>query len=286
MKKTISLNNAHRYLCCHKPAWLKYLGALLLCFITLAALTLPANIDNAKAQEEAKAADYSVTANVASPVSAAKSKVDINTLETLADPVNHPVLVTVTLRDANNQLIEKRKVDITSSRGVVDVIEAVDKVARFQAQAADSEEMRKGTTDSSGQASFRITSFVPGKADLKVIADNVVNLKNFEVQFLPLPFPAYFSLSLDVPFSSRDIALYEPATSNDKLSPLQEKARGNYNPGANVKLPLWALVLIILVVVVCPVLLFTNFITLRHIRRMEIAQSNAMVSQLKGLKKQ
>lgn len=227
----------------------------------------------ARAIEKAQAEDVSVTAQVPSPVSAENSSVKLNTQETLADPVNHPILLTVYLLDSNQKPLAGREVAIISNRGSIDIIEAASKISQYQIHAAEVSAMQKDKTNKEGKVSFRVTSFVPGKTTLQVMADNVVPLETQTIQFKPLPFPANLTISVAVPFSQKEWTIFSPRLQEENLSTLQKEAKTLANSGTKIKLNFWAFVLLLLIVIGMPIFLVLNFINLRKIRLMENEQS-------------
>jgi hypothetical protein len=154
---------------------------IFLVLILLAFIVLPLK---ALAQSTA---DVNVSATVDSKVSKVQSTIDTSTKETLADPASHSILLTITLKDADGNPMPNIPVVVTSSRGQVDIIEAVSKLAPGHAQAAEISDMQKDKTDENGQVQFRVTSFVPGEAIFTVLADTLVTLAPIKVTFEPLP---------------------------------------------------------------------------------------------------
>ena len=246
-----------------------FLSAYLLIILSSYLLT-PVTV---RGQEKAQAIDIGMTAQVPSPVSAANSTVALNATETLADPVNHPILLTVYLLDSNKQPLADKEVVITSNRGNVDVIETTSKLSQYQVHAADVADLQKDKTDSGGKVSFRITSFIPGKAIFQVLADNIVKLKDQTVQFNALPFPADLTITIDLLWTQKEWTIVSPHLQEDKLSPAQKEAKTIAKPGAKIKINFWIFALSIFIVIGMPIFIILSFINLRKIRSMEKEQS-------------
>ena len=245
-----------------------------LCFLTLILLFSYFIVPLfAHAQEKAQAEEMQVTATVDSPVSAEKSKVTLNTAETLADPVNHPILLTVTLKDNDQKFLPDREVFVTSNRGEVDVIEATSKLSQYQVHAAEISDMQKDKTNEEGQVTFRITSFIPGKVILQVLADNVVKLETQTIQFKTLPFPTELTITLALPGTQKEWTIFSPQLQEKNLSPAQKEAKIIANPGTKIKLNFWVIVLFLLIFVASPIFIILNFINVRRLRRMEKEQT-------------
>ena len=246
---------------------------------------------SALAQEGAQAADVNVSAQIESPVSAEKSKVTLNTQETLADPVNHPILLTVILKDKDQKPLPDREVFVTSNRGDVDVIEATSKLSQYQVQAAEISDMQKDKTNEEGQVSFRITSFIPGKAILQVLADNVVKLATQTIQFTTLPFPTNLTISVTVPFSQKELTIFSPRLQEENLSPSQKEAKTLANPGTKIKLNFWAVFLALALIIFSPFFILLNFVNVRKLRKTEkleidLLKRIAGASDLTGLRQE
>ncbi|MFC1651778.1 hypothetical protein ACFL24_01315, partial [Patescibacteria group bacterium] len=85
--------------------------------------------------------------------------------ETLADPVNHPVLLTVYLFNKDKEPAANKEVRISSTRGKADAIEAVTKLSSKN-KVSDTAEFHRDKTDENGMVVFRVASFMPGEATL------------------------------------------------------------------------------------------------------------------------
>ncbi len=232
-------------------------------------LALPAS---AQAQRETLAAEVNVTAQVDSPVSPTFSRLELNTQETLADPVNHPLLLTVTLLDDNQKPLAKKDVSVSSNRGRVDIIEPVSKISAYQVHAAEND-IQKDQTNSSGAAQFRITSFVPGQATLKIMADNVVELPAQTIKFSPLPFPTNLVLSASWPLSNKEFTIYSPRLQEENLSTAQTEAKKIINPETKIKINFWVLAVFLLIIIGVPIFAVLNFVNIRKMRWMQNEQS-------------
>jgi len=246
---------------------------------------------SARAQEGAQAADVNVSATIESPVSKDESYSNFNTTETLADPVNHPILLTVYLLDSNRKPVAGREVTVTSNRGNVDIIEATSKISQFQIKAAEISTIQKDKTDNEGKVSFRITSFISGKAILQIIADNIVKLKEQTIQFAPLPFPANLTISVAMPFSQKEWTIFSPRLQEENLSSLQKEAKTLVNPGTKIKLNFWAVFLALALIILSPFFILLNFINVRKLRKTEKLEIDLLkrivgASDLTGLRQE
>jgi len=241
------------------------------------------------------AADVNVSAVVDSKVSKTQSDVGTNATQTLADPASHSILLTITLKDAAGNPMPNIPVVVTSSRGQVDIIEAVSKISfdkspnhkvgftsligEFifsRAHAAEVSDLQKDITDKNGQVQFRVTSFIAGDAIFYVLADTLINLDPIKVTFEPLPFPTNVTISMSNPFTGKEIVLYEPKESKGQigqgLSGTQMAAKELVNTGTKVQISFWALAIPILLLILCPFFIILSFINLRKMRWMEQEQ--------------
>lgn len=218
----------------------------------------------AKAADELSQVDY--TANVISMVSAEKSQVTLNTQETFADPVNHPILLTVTLFNKDQKPLADKDVAVSSDRGKVDIIEPISKISSYQVHAA-TREIVEDQTDSSGTVQFRITSFIPGLAYLKITADGIVELPSETIKFTPLPFPAELVVSTSLLGTNKELTLYSSRIQEENLSATQLEAKRLANPGAKIKINFWAFALFLLLLIGMPIFLVLGFINLRKMRK-------------------
>lgn len=218
--------------------------------------------------------DVIVSATVDSKVSKLQSSINTNTTETLADPSSHSVLLTITLKDVNGKPMPNILVIVTSGRGQVDIIEAVSKLAPGTVHAAEINDMQKDKTDENGQVQFRVTSFVPGEAIFTVLADTLVTLDPIKVTFEPLPFPTDLTVSIDNPFTNKEIVLYSPKQQLDRgLSGAQIVAKKLVNTGTKIQISFWYVIIPILLIFLCPLFIILNFFNLRKMRKMEQEQT-------------
>lgn len=224
------------------------------------------------AVDTVQAAEVNMAAQVSSPISLENSSVKFNTQKTLADPVNHPLLLTVILLDKDRKPLAGRDVAVTSDRGLVDVIEAISKLPLYQVQAVEISSIQKEKTDIEGKSQFRITSFVPGTAPLNITADTV-QLPGQTVVFDPLPFPAEFILSTSFPWTNKEFVIYSTRIQEKNLSVAQVEAKRIANPETKIKLIFWVFALFLLIILGIPVFVLLNFLNLRKIRGMEHEQS-------------
>lgn len=221
---------------------------------------------SARAIDKAQAAEMNMAARVSSLVSKENSSIQLNAQETLADPVNHPILLTVILQDKDQKALSDKEVVVTSNRGKVDIIEPISKISAYQVHAAEAD-IQKDKTDQKGEVQFRITSFIPGLTSLKIMADNIVELPSQTIKFDPLPFPAELVLSVSLPWTSREFTIYSPRIQEESLSAAQIEAKRSANPETKIKINFWVFALFLLIVIGMPIFSVLNFINLRKIRR-------------------
>lgn len=207
----------------------------------------------------------SVAATIDSKVSVALSTVTVSSYETLADPASHSILVTVKLVDNLNAPLPGLNVVLSSTRGSVDIIEDVTKIG--SGQGAD--EMRKAVTDANGLASFRISSFFPGKTTIHIVADQIVSFAPFDLQFDPLPFPTNITVSVPIPGTGKQITLYSPKQQEVSLSNIQQQSKALVNTGTKIEISFWYFLLALLLIILLPISFVYNFLGLRKIRQME-----------------
>ena len=226
--------------------------------------------EKSKATEKAQAENYqvTVTASVPSPVSVKNSTVTLNAKETLAEPATHAILLTVVLLDNGDRSLANRDVVVTSNRGEVDVIEATSKLSQFRAQAAGVSDLQKAETDDNGRASFRVTSFIPGEAELTVIADNTYKLEKQKIAFAPQPFSSNLMIVIDLPFSNREISLISPS-GDENLSQMQTEAKKLSSNTRKVMIPFWLFFATIFFFLLLFLLAFSNYLNLRRLRSLQ-----------------
>lgn len=225
--------------------------------------------NRARAVDQTQAAEVNMAAQVTSPVSKANSSVQLNAQETLADPVNHPLLLTVILLDKDQKPLPDKDVAVTSNRGNVDIIEATSKLSQYQVHAAEVSAMQKDQTNKEGQVSFRITSFIPGQAFLKIMADTIIELPSQTIKFDPLPFPSNLTISVAVPFSQKEWTIFSPRLQKEKLSSLQKEAETLANTGTKIKFNFWAIFFIFALLILSPLFVILNFANLKKLREVE-----------------
>ncbi len=210
---------------------------------------------------QSRAESVTLAMTVPSQVSLNYSYSTLEPKETLADPINHPSLLTVYLRDQNKNPLVDKNVEVSSSRGNIDVIEATSKLSSSEAGSLDISDYQKDRTDVNGQASFRIASSIPGEATLNITADNIVKLPSQNIKFLPLPFPADLTLSVDLPFTEKELII---------ISPPVKKSQESISPeGVKMQIPFWWLILPNFIIIICLIFIILNFLNLRKIRKFE-----------------
>lgn len=216
------------------------------------------------------AVSYEVTGQVPSQVSKENSEVNTSSTKTLADPVNHPVLITVSLADKNGNPLAHKLVQVTSSRGSADIIEATSKISDIRARAADdvADDMQKDYTDDNGRASFRVTSFMPGKADILVLADSIVKLSQNQIEFEALPFPMFLSIVFKLP-QGKELVLMSSDYQNDYLSSYQREVVSQINPKTKIIFPFWLFVMFLVILLLILLLIGGNIVNVYRLRKVE-----------------
>ena len=111
-------------------------------------------------------ASVTFTSTVTSSVSASRSSVLATPASVVADGSSYSVIY-VTVRDVSDSLLSGKTVTLSSSRGSADTISIVD-----------------GTTNSSGQATFRVKSSTTGTSTLTAVADGVTITQTTTVSFM------------------------------------------------------------------------------------------------------
>lgn len=187
-----------------------------------------------------------------SKVSKLNCTVTTNGNETLADPSTHWILLTVILRDSSNNPLPNLDVQVTSNRGLVDIIEG--EISHTQTEK----------TDVNGQAQFKLASYTPGEAVFSILADSLVQLDPVDVKFDPLPFPAYITVLITNPFTHRNITLFAP-----KVPQEYSANRQLVNTGTKITIPFWIFILFALIILLSPIFIVLNYLNLRKIRKME-----------------
>jgi len=194
-----------------------------------------------------------VGATVPSKVSITNSHCEMSANETLADPVHHSVLLICYIFDNTHAPLANINVVVTSNRGAVDIIESV-----------------SGTNETGvdGIASFRINSWVPGDTTIQILVDQLVNMPDQKIKFLPLPFPSMVTVSVSIPWTRHKINIISPQPT-PPLTPRQEEAKRIANVGTELTIPFWILGIIIGLFIFFLILVITNFLNLRKVKRME-----------------
>ena len=111
-------------------------------------------------------ASVTFTSTVTSSVSASRSSVLATPASVVADGSSYSVIY-VTVRDVSDSFLSGKTVTLSSSRGSADTISIVD-----------------GTTNSSGQATFRVKSSTTGTSTLTAVADGVTITQTTTVSFM------------------------------------------------------------------------------------------------------
>ena len=222
-----------------------------------------------QAQEGKVLADVAVSGNVLTNVSVSHSTLNISPTQTLADPANHLIVVTMTLRDNLDNLLPNLNVAISSNRGAIDLMRVL---SGPDAGVTGSGNIA-GRSDAAGVVSFSIGSYVPGEATLTIIADSVANFGTHKITFLPLPFPAQVTVSIPIPFTHKKITVIAP---KEEITPQMQEAKKLANIGTEISIPFWSVSLLVIFIILGPILLIFTLIYLRRIRRFEAAENNML----------
>lgn len=191
----------------------------------------------------------SVSANVTSQVSKQLSSISSSSVSTLADPAGHSILISATLVDENKQPLANKLVQFSSSRGSLDIIEATSKLVNLRPGSAaeqSSSEMQKDYTDDNGLVTFRLTSFVTGQTEIKIIADNIVELNSVKASFDPLPLSMGITVVTKISALNQELTLLSSDYNKDALTDLQKQALSNATPGVKIYIPIWIFILLCL----------------------------------------
>jgi len=213
---------------------------------------------------EVKAENVNVSAIVPSDVSKSKSQIVLNAKETLVDPENHSILLSIYLYDNSSNPLSDLWVEISSNRGGVDIIEEV-LCTEFEENSGSA----KCKTDANGQASFKISSYTPGEVTLSITADTIVEFDAVKIKFLPLPFPTNLTLVLHIPWLDKELTLLAPPAEAEEMSKAQIEAQKLANTGTKINIPFWPAVTVLGFIVLSPIFLFWNFWNLSRLRKLE-----------------
>ncbi|GEM_PF-1142552 len=217
--------------------------------------------------------DVRVSARVPSTVSPEHSTIQLSKTQAVADPTkDQPVFLTVYLRDAKQKPLPKVEVTLTSSRGDLDVIEAVSKLSlqNHYALRVNVSKMKSDLTDSDGKVSFRVSSFTPGEVVLLIKADSGVTLPAQTIRFLPTSLWDELTITFPLLGTDKEIALLNPEAELTKdLSPLQLEARRKVHVDAKVRVPGWLLVLTLFAIINIVGFLMFVLAMLGKIKRLE-----------------
>jgi hypothetical protein len=209
--------------------------------------------------------NVAISTTIDSKVSKTHSIITLSANETLADPSSHSILITIKLRDASDNPLPGIDVVLTSSRGSVDAIEAVSKIGTGQPY----DQMRRDKTDANGMTSFRISSFIPGKTTITIVADELITFDPIDLQFDPLPFPSNVTVEVSIPGTGRRITLYSPKPEEGNLTNLQLESKKLVNTGTKITISFWVFILFWILILVSPVFIILNYISNRKIKQME-----------------
>lgn len=258
-------------------------------FILIAACLLPLSLTNVYAEDA-----FQVQARVPSPVSADVSTVKTNTNTALADPASHSILITIVLKDGQNNILPHKEVKVTSSRGDIDIIESTSKLLKSRVQAADISdvpEMQRDETDDNGSVSFRVTSFISGSSKINIIADSVVSLSPVDLTFRPLPFPLSITIVTKCPILNSDLVLLSGEYHQEGLSQLQKSYADKINPGTRIYIPWWVLLLIVIILITLLAAIINSIIARCKLGKVkeeerEILKKIASSNNIQNLKKE
>jgi hypothetical protein len=172
----------------------KFVLYLLVCAVSLALFAVP-DLTFAEEIKEVKA-EVSVGAVVPSKVCAAYSSFTANVNELLSD-ASQKALFTVHIKDCADLELANTPVWLTSNRGALDKLQVVDSVGNI-IDTGDGLGL-EGVSDANGFVFFQAYSSIPGEAVFTAKGDNMVNLGQVKITFLPLPFPKSISVVVEVP---------------------------------------------------------------------------------------
>lgn len=219
---------------------------------------------------------YTVNAEVPTTISKENSSVKLSTDRAMADPINHPVLLTVVLLSKDQDPIPNKEVIVTSDRGSIDLIEATSKISNYKAQASEISSMQKDLTDDNGRASFRISSFMPGEAKINVVADGAVKFSETKINFNPRPLPSYISISIDLPLTDRDWYVIPESFDEASLSPLQQEMVRSANVTIKIRVPFSVFAIFVFLAFVLVYFAYYAIIEFHRLERRDAILSSAL----------
>jgi len=225
-----------------------------------------------------KAQEVNVNALVGSKVVLQYSSATSNVNESLAD-LSQRALITVKLRDADNEPLKDIPVTVFSNRGDIDWIRASSANGEI-IELIDDKPIIK--SDENGFVFFRVASKVPGEAHFNVLADNLIEFEPIKIKFLPLPFPTNITVTIEVPsFMSPDnkITIFKPfghEFDRDKL----------VNLGVEIIIPFWLAATILLLLTLGPILFFIIFLLILRVKKYEKANNLCLEKEERAIEQQ
>ena len=201
-----------------------------------------------------------VGATIDSRVSATNSYITLSAAETLADPENHPILMTVYLLDTGGNAVPDITVECNSSRGSVDIVEL------FASDGQTILDTNSGKSDENGIIRFRLSSYTPGSATFSVLVDTLLSLTDQNVKFTALPFPGNIEVSVQLPPAMGGHKLViipsntgssgsEVTEQTEETAQAWQVARTASDIGTTLNIPFWLISSVILLATLLPLLL-------------------------------
>jgi hypothetical protein len=217
----------------------KFVLNLFFCLTLLVTLLGPSLV-YAEEAGEVKAA-VAVGATVPSKICPQYSSFVTNVTEILSD-ASQKALFTVHIKDCGQVELANTPLAITSNRGALDKLHVVDSIGNV-IDTGDGLGLQ-GSTDANGFIFFQAYSNIPGEAIFSASGDNMVDLGQIKITFLPLPFPKNISVVAEVPkiiSPSGLITLFKPKdydVDRDKL----------VNLTMELRIPAWVFYVFILII--------------------------------------
>lgn len=275
---------------------------VLILLAALAILLVP--IMPVVAAAQVKAA-VSVSGTVPSKVCPAYSSVLTSVKSVLADS-SQKIVVTVKAYDCEKQPLSGVPITLTSNRGDIDKIQAIDSGGSPIAStgfldralsflvptvfAASDSTPNITVTDTKGFAYFQVISNVPGDIELTATADGILALPSVGATFLPLPFPKNVTVSLVLPpIIGSVVPGYNKSTGEVPIFVPKSQAIDHtklVNMGVDIRIPFWFQVLVIFLIVLTPFLIHFVFINLSVIKKNQREEKDILEAQNLEMKKQ
>lgn len=229
-------------------------------------------------EQEVKAA-ITVAAVVPSRVCVQYSNFTTNVSELLSD-ASQKATLTVKIEDCSQNPLDSVPIVITSNRGAIDSIDYVNSGGTVITSGNGLGVT--GHTDTNGYVFFETYSNVPGEAIYNAKADDLFDVGQVKITFLPLPFPKNISVVIEVPkiiSSSGIITLFKPKNfdlDKDKL----------VNLTMELRIPSWTFYLFIFVIILNITMFSTIMALMFRIKKLQKVEIEHIEQEEEILKKE